>query len=142
EDLVLVQRRDLEKRREQGKEQEESSFRLFRQDFKLMKEKRDYQSTNGYDYPGSLFKVPAQVLHVDGDSMYLKKCIELYQRVGLQVHGVHVPEKDMPFEITGLLEKIQPNIVVITGHDSYSKNKGMKNDLRAYRHSRDFSETV
>lgn len=140
-DLVRVQNRELEKRRKKGKEKEEFSYRLFRQDYQLLKEKREYQSSDGYQYT-SFFQLPARVLHMDGDQNYLKKCIELYQRVGLQVHGIHVNEKEMPLVIGELVEKIQPDIIVITGHDSFSKNKGGKHDLRAYRHSKYFAETV
>ncbi|OZU89518.1 sporulation peptidase YabG [Virgibacillus indicus] len=141
-DLVHVGSRDLEKIRQKEKEKEDFSYRLFRQDYQLMKEKREYQSTDGYYHTSSYFQLPAKVLHLDGDQTYLKKCIELYQRVGLQVHGVHLNEKDMPLEIGELVEKIQPDIVVITGHDAFSKNKGIKSDLRAYRHSKYFAETV
>ncbi|SET79058.1 spore coat assemly protein [Oceanobacillus limi] len=141
DDLILVEDRDLQKRRQKEKEKEEFSYRLFRQDYQLMKEKRDYQSTDGYQY-AEYFQLPARVLHLDGDQMYLRKCITLYQRLGLQVHGVHINEKEMPFQIGDLIKKIQPNIIVITGHDSFSKNKGRKNDLRAYRHSKFFAETV
>lgn len=142
DDLVHVQARDLEKRRQTGKEKEEFSYRLFRQDYQLMKEKRDYQSTDGYQHAIKFFQLPAKVLHIDGDQTYLRKCIELYQRMGLQVHGVHLNEKEMPFKIGDLVKKIQPNIIVITGHDSYSKNKGLKSDLHAYRHSKYFAEAV
>ncbi|MUK88081.1 sporulation peptidase YabG [Ornithinibacillus sp. L9] len=141
DDLNRVEGRDLQKRRIKEKEQEEFSFRLFRQDYQLMKEKREYQSTDGYQY-AEYFQLPARVLHLDGDQMYLRKCIALYQRLGLQVHGVHINEKEMPYEIGDLIRKIQPNIIVITGHDAFSKNKGRKNDLRAYRHSKFFAETV
>ncbi|TQS75349.1 sporulation peptidase YabG [Ornithinibacillus gellani] len=140
-DLSRVEQRDLEKRRRTGKEKEDFSYRLFRQDYQFMKDKREHQSTDGYQY-AAYFQLPARVLHMDGDAVYLKKCIELYQRMGLQVHGVHVHEKEMPFQITELLERIQPEIIVITGHDSYSKHKGSKQDLRAYRHSKYFVETV
>ncbi|SDK59993.1 sporulation peptidase YabG [Sediminibacillus albus] len=142
DDLQVVEERDLEKRRKQVKEKEDYSFRLFRQDYQLMKEKRDYESTAGYHHDSSYFQIPARVLHLDGDRLYLKKCIDVYQQIGLQVHGVHLNEKDMPLEIAGLVEKIQPDIIVITGHDAYSRNKGMKNDIRAYRHSKYFAETV
>ncbi|MFD1039891.1 sporulation peptidase YabG [Virgibacillus byunsanensis] len=142
DDLTRVQDAELEKRRRKGKEHEDFSYRLFRQDYKLMKEKRTYQSTDGYHHSTKIFQIPAKVLHLDGDSMYLRKCIHLYQRMGLQVHGVHLNEKEMPLEIASLVDKIQPDIIVITGHDSFSKNKGLKNDIRAYRHSRYFAETV
>lgn len=142
EDLMRIEERDLAKRRKKVKEQEEFSYRLFRQDHQLMKEKRDYYVSDGYQNKMSFFQLPSKVLHIDGDPTYLRKCIELYNRMGIQVHGVHVNEKEMPFEIGPLIDKIQPNIIVITGHDAFSKNKGFKNDLRAYRHSKNFAETV
>jgi spore coat assembly protein len=140
-DLVKVSDRDLEKRKKEEQVKEEFSYRLFRQDYQLMKEKRNYKATEGYQNI-SYFHLPAKVLHLDGDPSYLKKCITLYRRLGLQVHGVHVDEKSMASEIGPLIERIQPNIIVITGHDSYAKSKGKKGDLRAYRHSKDFQETV
>lgn len=142
DDLIQLQERELEKRRQKEKEKEDFSYRLFRQDYQLMKEKREYQSTDGYFHDASYFQIPAKVLHLDGDQMYLRKCIALYQRIGLQAHGVHLEEKEMPHEIAALVEKIQPDIIVITGHDAYSKNKGEKNDLRAYRNSKHFAEAV
>ncbi|SFB31572.1 spore coat assemly protein [Lentibacillus halodurans] len=142
DDLVYIRERDLKKRKQKGKEQEEFSYRLFRQDYQLMKEKRDYQSGNGYQHTVGLFQLPAKVLHVDGDRTYLRKCTELYNRVGLEVHGVYVHEKEMPHEIGSLVDNIQPNIIVITGHDAFSRNKGTKSELRAYRHSKYFAETV
>jgi hypothetical protein len=39
-------------------------------------------------------------------------------------------------------DKYRPDILVITGHDAYSKHKGGVNDLSAYRHSKHFVETV
>lgn len=107
-----------------------------------MKEKRNYQATDGFTHEASFFQLPAKVLHVDGDQTYLKKCIELYNRIGLQVHGVHLHEREMPVQIVELVTKIHPDIIVITGHDSFSKNKGPKHDIRAYRNSKYFVETV
>lgn len=141
-DLVRVQDVELDKRRKAGKKREEFSYRLFRQDYQLMKEKRDYEASDGYEHTMKFFQIPTKVLHLDGDQTYLRKCIQLYQRIGLQVHGVHLSEKEMPSEVSQLIKTIQPNIVVITGHDSYSKNKGEKSDIQAYRHSKYFSETV
>lgn len=140
-DLVKVSERDLKKRKKADQAKQDFSYRLFRQDYQLMKEKRDYKATEGFQ-DISYFHLPAKVLHLDGDPLYLKKCIDLYRRLGLQVHGVHVSEKKMAAEIGPLIEKIQPNILVITGHDSFMKSKGAKEDLKAYRHSKHFQETV
>lgn len=142
EDLEKVEARELTKRRKKVQEQEEFSYRLFKQDYRLMKEKREYESTAGYQSDLRMFQIPAKVLHLDGDQNYLKKCITLYEKLGLQVHGVHMNEREMAGEIRALIKKVQPNIIVITGHDSYSKKKGPKKDLQAYRHSKYFTETV
>ncbi|GAA0336095.1 sporulation peptidase YabG [Oceanobacillus oncorhynchi subsp. oncorhynchi] len=141
-DLTLVDQREHKKRKAVDREKQESSYRLFRQDYQMMKEKRNYEATEGYTDAANYFQLPAKVLHIDGDPSYLRKCIQLYQRIGLQVHGVHLTETEMPFQIKDLLEKIQPDIMVITGHDAYSHNKGMKHDLSAYRHSKYFVEAV
>lgn len=142
DDLVRVDDDELKRRNQASKEQEEFSYRLFKQDYKLMREKQDFESTEGYQQDVNYFRLPIKVLHLDGDQSYLKKCIELYERLGLQVHGTHLNEKEMPLEIGTLVEKIQPNFVVITGHDAYSENKGSKKDLRAYRNSSFFYEAV
>ncbi|QHS23879.1 sporulation peptidase YabG [Virgibacillus sp. MSP4-1] len=142
DDLVMVEREELTRRKKAEKEKEDYSFRLFRQDYQLMRKKREHETTSGYNQEIRHFQIPPRILHIDGDPIFLKKCIHLYQRLGLQVHGVHVHEKEMPDQIHSLLKKIQPDMIVITGHDSFSKNKGDKNDLRAYRHSRYFADTV
>lgn len=79
---------------------------------------------------------------MDSDALFLKKCVLLYKKLGLQVHGAHVKESEMPHQVAELLEKVQPDILVLTGHDSYSKQKGEEVDLRAYRNSRYFVEAV
>lgn len=88
------------------------------------------------------FHIPGRVLHLDGDRKYLDKCLTQYKKLNVPVVGVHCPESDMPYEIAGLIEEYRPDILVITGHDAYSKAKGEKNDMAAYRHSADFVRTV
>jgi spore coat assemly protein len=142
DDLVKVNQKELKRMKKAEKQKEDYSFRLFKQDYQLMRKKRDYEATTGFNQEVKHFQIPPRVLHVDGDPLFLKKCINLYNQLGLQVHGVYVNEKEMPTKIKDLLEKIQPDMLVITGHDSFSKSKGRKSDLRAYRHSKYFAETV
>src|SRR5690625_213487 len=142
DDLKVISKNELVRRQQTRKKQEEFSYRLFRQDYKLMREKSDYEISDGYKEEVKFFRLPIKVLHLDGDQTYLKKCIDLYKRLGLQIHGVYLNEKDMPLEISSLIKRIQPELVVITGHDAYSKNKGEIKDIRAYRNSSYFSETV
>lgn len=141
-DLVLVSQREIDEQVKKRKQQEEMSYRLFRQDFKLLKEKRTYDSTDAYTEDITFFQLPTKVLHIDGDETYLRKCIALYKRMGLHVHGAHIAEKNMASELEAIIKKIQPRILIITGHDAYSKNLGNKSNLRSYRNSRNFVEAV
>jgi len=141
-DLHLVEERDLKRRKRSFRTKEENSYKLFRQDYQLMREKRDYGVSTGYEHHTRSFQLPVKVLHIDGDPEYLKKCLALYKKLGLQANGVHMDEKEMPQRVVEHLKRYQPDCLVITGHDSYSKNKGGKHDVRAYRHSRYFMQTV
>ncbi|WAA12334.1 sporulation peptidase YabG [Fervidibacillus halotolerans] len=142
EDLILL---DDEKRQQlltRLHEQEEQSFHLLRQDFTSIREKQEYQFTSGQDEGYQLFQMPGKVLHVDGDPNYLKKCLSLYEKLNVPVHGVYCNEKEMAYKVPLWIEQLRPDILVITGHDAYSKYKGKKSDISAYRHSKDFVLTV
>ncbi|HEX6923140.1 MAG TPA: sporulation peptidase YabG [Bacillales bacterium] len=141
-DLVVIDREELKERRKKIKQKEADSYRLFRQDYQLLKMKREYTATGGYAREDLYFELPGRVLHIDGDPGYLQKCLELYKKLGVPVYGQHVKESDMAREVGGWLEKVHPDILVLTGHDAYLKSKGSKSDLNAYRHSRDFVRAV
>lgn len=142
DDLQVVSDTDKRKRRQQGKEKEDVSYRLFRQDAKLMKKRNEYAATSGYEADATFFELRGRVLHLDGDAFYLQRCTELYERFGVPVYGVHLDEKKMPDQIASLLDMVQPDIVVITGHDAYLHDRGERDDLRAYRHTKYFAECV
>lgn len=141
-DIERAKKREVKEWEKTSKSKEEFSYRLFRQDYQLLEEKREFDVTAGYTREVNYFRLPTKVLHLDGDEIYLKKCIELYEKIGLMVHGLHLTEREMPQQIGPLIKRIQPDIVVLTGHDAYSANKGDKNDLKAYRHSKYFQEAV
>nr|WP_203557576.1 sporulation peptidase YabG [Bacillus sp. B15-48] len=138
EDLIKMDATSRRRLIEESRSLEEQSYMLFQQDVDLLKEKRNYEGTDGYSKPESYFQVPGRVLHVDGDPNYLKKCLDLYEKVGVPVFGVHCNEKEMPNKISAYLDYYRPDILVITGHDAYSKSKGKKSDINAYRHSKHF----
>ncbi|MGM8215718.1 sporulation peptidase YabG [Bacillaceae bacterium W0354] len=142
-DLKKVTEHDRMSRKKEMKKSVEGSYRMFRQDYYL-KSFRNQSITHDHQQINDLkqFRICPKVLHVDGDSIFLKKCVNLYKRLGLQVHGVYVEESEMPLKIKELMEKIQPDILVITGHDSFSKQKGAEQDIRAYRNSKYFVEAV
>ena len=121
---------------------EEQSFELFRQDIDLLRLEQEYKATEGYKRDYNYFQVPGRVLHLDGDPTYLSKCLDLYKQIGVTVYGIHCDEKEMHLRIASLIDEYRPDILVITGHDSYSKTKGKKSDLNSYRHSKYFVQTV
>lgn len=142
DDLVLVDENERQKRQRTDREKVDYSYRLFRQDYQLIRQKNEYHATGGYSNDTEFFQIPGRVLHIDGDPNYLKKCLALYEKIGVPVYGVHCHEKEMPDRIDELLDKYRPDILVITGHDAYSKSKGKVTELKAYRHSRHFAQTV
>jgi spore coat assembly protein len=90
----------------------------------------------------SSFQLPGRVLHIDGDSNYLKKCLEAYKELDIPVRGIHIAEKELPQRVFSLLKKIKPDILVMTGHDAFIKSKGDKGDINAYRNSIHFRDAV
>ncbi|MGE6261217.1 sporulation peptidase YabG [Heyndrickxia sporothermodurans] len=141
-DLVIIDSEERSKISREFRSLEAQSFELFQQDINLLRQEQEYNATNGYSQEYNYFHIPGRVLHLDGDPSYLKKCIDLYEKIGVKVYGIHCYEKDMPNQIGPLIDKYRPDILVITGHDSYSKSKGKKTDINAYRHSKYFVRTV
>lgn len=142
EDLIIIDSNERKKKSKQFRSMEEQSFQLFRQDVDLIKEKQEFGVTDGYSKELSYFQIPGKVLHIDGDPNYLKKCLMLYEKTGVPVYGVHCNEKEMAAKVGQYIEHYRPDILVVTGHDSYSKAKGKMSDINAYRHSKDFVQTV
>ncbi len=142
EDLIIMSQSDQRRIMQEFRTLEEQSLELFRQDVHLLQEKREYTVTEGYSKAANYFQLPGKVLHLDGDPGYLKKCLTVYEKIGIPVTGLHLSEKDMPRVIGELVDYYRPDILVITGHDAYTKAKGSKADIEAYRHSKHFVQTV
>jgi spore coat assemly protein len=141
-DLVVITKNERYKITKEYRSLEEQSYRLFAQEVDLIRQKQEYESTGGYVKPSNYFQIPGKVLHLDGDPDYLKKCMTLYEKIGIPVYGAHCNEKEMPNKIGQLIDFYRPDILVITGHDAYSKAKGKMADINAYRHSKHFVQTV
>ncbi|MCR6098417.1 sporulation peptidase YabG [Salipaludibacillus agaradhaerens] len=142
DDLVFIQEEERKERKKKQKVKEDSCYHLFRQERKLVREQNDYEMTSGYTKKNSYFEMPGKVLHLDGDQLYLKKCTDVYDRLGVPVYGVYLPEKEMPQQIAALIDMVRPDLVVITGHDAYIQSRGDKADIKAYRNSKYFAESV
>ncbi|WML55482.1 sporulation peptidase YabG [Neobacillus sp. PS3-12] len=142
EDLVIINQNERSKLTQEYRSLEEQSLRLFAQDLDLLKQKQEYETTGGYAKTSDYFQIPGKVLHLDGDESYLNKCLAVYEKIGVPVFGIHCNEKEMPQRIGQLLDYYRPDILVVTGHDAYSKAKGKMTDINAYRHSKFFVQAV
>ena len=69
------------------------------------------------------FYLPGKILHIDGDSEYLERCMNFYRDMNIKANGLTITEADVSGRILELLKEFRPDIVVITGHDAYYKRK-------------------
>lgn len=100
--------------------------------------KLDYQVRN--DKKLKKRYVLGTIMHIDGDEEYLKKCLELYDEIGIYSYGKCVKEDEIHNSIGKFLLETNADIVVITGHDIYN-NKGIK-DLNNYSNTKNFIKAV
>lgn len=89
-----------------------------------------------------MFGRPGRILHVDGDSDYMETCLKVYKQLSLDAVGKTIPEKEQPEVIVDLVRDIKPDIVVLTGHDSVVKDPKDYLDLKNYRNSEYYLESV
>ena len=88
------------------------------------------------------FYLPGKILHIDGDTDYLNRCLKYYEDSDLLAVGMIEKEENIPYKITEWLEEYNPSIIVITGHDAYYKKKGNMDDIKAYKNSENFVKAV
>lgn len=87
------------------------------------------------------FYLPGKVLHIDGDRDYLERCLKFYKESNILAYGIYSKESELPKNIRKYLEDINPDILVITGHDAYYKKQD-KTNLNSYKNSYNFVNSV
>lgn len=88
------------------------------------------------------FYLPPKILHLDGDNDYLEKCLEFYKKNRIMAFGKTINEKDLEKSVVSLLQEVKPDILIITGHDSYNKKSNDIHDLKNYKNSLNFIKAV
>lgn len=83
-----------------------------------------------------------KILHLDGDKRYTDKSMKYYRKLGLEAIVRNVPENRQEYVVMDLLNRYNPDILVITGHDGMIKNGTGYNDIYNYRNSKYFINTV
>lgn len=83
-----------------------------------------------------------KILHLDGDKLYSEKSARYYKKVGLNAVVKNIPENKQYLIVKDYINKYNPDILVLTGHDGMIKT-GMKyGDLSNYRNSKYFVKGV
>lgn len=85
---------------------------------------------------------PGRILHIDGDDSFLSNCLSHYKKEGIESRGEYVKENEQPGQIKRLLNKYNPDILVLTGHDGLKKDSGNIHSINNYRNSKYFIEGV
>lgn len=76
------------------------------------------------------------ILHIDADKNYLDKCLELYKEMGIHAYSVLTNESDISKVASNINLEVEPDVVVITGHDYY--NNEDKKALENYANTINF----
>lgn len=88
------------------------------------------------------FYLPAKILHMDGDSDYLNRCIKFYNDANVLAIGKKVNEIELADMTEKYLNEYRPDIIIITGHDAFYRKKGRIDDLNSYKNTSNFIKAV
>ncbi|MCT4566178.1 MAG: sporulation peptidase YabG [Maledivibacter sp.] len=88
------------------------------------------------------FGRPGKVLHLDGDGEYIDVCLKVYDQLDIEAMGKIIPETEQPKVVSKMLKEFNPDILILTGHDSILKGEDDFTDIENYRHSKYFVESV
>ena len=100
----------------------------------------EYDSLDRNEY----FYLPGKILHLDGDKEYLDRCMNFYKKNKIMAYGIYLNENDFTNNIRNYLDKYNPDILVITGHDSIRNGRDYKNTsnfVNAVKEARKFEKS-
>jgi len=84
---------------------------------------------------------PGRILHIDSSGEFMEMCIQHYREAKIRSVGKEVPENEQPNVVRRYLEQYNPDILVLTGHDSLKKSAD-KHNINSYRNSKYFIQAV
>ena len=90
----------------------------------------------------AVLKKPGIILHIDGDPEYTQKCKENYKNMGLIAYTYNIPESEQYKQVYGLLQKIRPNILILTGHDAFLRKRNDIYNIENYKNSKYYLQGV
>ncbi len=81
-----------------------------------------------------------KILHIDGDGKYMRKCLDLYKKMNIYAIGIEINERDIPLKVIKYVTYLNPDVVIITGHDSFNKRE--IDNIDNYRNSKYFIQAI
>lgn len=93
------------------------------------------------DKKNLVFSKPGNILHLDTYKPFMEKCLNLYKQLQIPAIGYYMEPYELPNKIKAILEKEQPDIVVITGHDNL-RDIQKPSLMESYLNSKYFIEAV
>lgn len=145
-DLVRVPHPAMSERTKQAQIKANESLTRLQKDRQEQSRRRlaDLRTEWGKTSDKGYFDVPGKVLHLDGDPVYLKKSLTLYQQLRVPAEGHYVHESAMAEALYRLLPQVRPDIVVVTGHDGVLKRRQPYDlySLESYKNSQNFVKAI
>lgn len=83
-----------------------------------------------------------RILHLDGDKLYSEKSARYYKKMGLNAIVKNIPENKQYLIVKDYINKYNPDVLVLTGHDGMIKTGTKYRDLANYRNSKYFAQAV
>lgn len=111
---------------------------LIKDDRSIINRMNDLINLNRDEY----FYLPGKILHIDADKDYLDRCMKFYKEMNVLSYGVTLKEKDVASSLNEILERVKPDILVITGHDAYYNKDGDYTNMSNYKNSDNFIQAV
>lgn len=71
----------------------------------------------------SYFYLPGRIVHIDMDDYFLERCMKFYKKNRLKAFGILSNSENISDDTVKAIKKYHPDIVVITGHDSYNRKR-------------------
>lgn len=107
-----------------------------------IKVKRSIFNFSNNEKRGSRIVFTGRILHLDGDKKYSEKSMKYYRSLGLNAIVKNIAENKQASFVKNLLDKYNPDILIITGHDGMIRKGTEFNNIYNYRNSRHFINTV
>ena len=110
---------------------------------KLYKKQKNYLNLRyGKELP--LFKTHEVTYQrsADGDEDYLNRCMNFYKDLNVKAYGIPLKESEIAEYLSEYLNKYNPDILVVTGHDAFYKKRKDLDNIDNYQNTRNFINAV